>query len=235
MLAAVPPEFATPTPEKIDDSRGTMSPRTTEAAGPTQAIHAAPSPAVVQPHRAPSSTAVATEIRFEGAAAVANRIPVGSKQRRKGKPLSSGWKSLAWTKPPDPPAAGRRSSSPTLGKAPFGATPVLQHYSPGGTGQQQQQEHLPQIVIVDPAAGGSESDMMRRAMRRSSSQGGGDEKQQQQLQGTRKRQPHASAKRSSREGYLVGIAEGTGSPARTTTDTELQPPQQQQQQQQQQQ
>lgn len=220
-----------------------MSPRTTEAAGPVHDIHAAPSPAaVVEPHRAPSSTAAAaTDNRFDGAAAVvANRIPVaGSKQRRKGKPLSSGWKSLAWTKPPAPPVAVHRSSSPTSDKAPFGATPVPQ-YPLGGTRlqhQHQQQQHLPRIV--DPAAGGTESDKMRTTVRRSTSQGGGDEKQGS----SRRRQPHASAKQSGREGSLVGIVEGAGrrspqrsslSPARTTIDDELrvqqqQPPQQQQQ------
>ena len=212
-----------------------MSPRTTEAAGPAHDIHAAPSPAVAEPHRAPSSTAAATDNRFNGAA-VANGIPVGSKQRRKGKPLSSGWKSLAWTKPPAPPVAVRRSSSPTSDKAPLGATTVPQ-YPPGGTRHQQQQQHLPQIV--DPAAGGTDPDKkMRTAVRRSISQGG---------EGSRRRQPQASAKRSEREGYLVSIAEGAGrrspqrsslSPARTAINDELrvqrQSPQQQQQQQQQQ-
>lgn len=70
----------------------TMSPRTTDVSAPGHNIHAAPSPAVVHSNRAPSSTATTTHVQNNGV----TTIPV---QRRKGKPLSSGWKSLAWTKP----------------------------------------------------------------------------------------------------------------------------------------
>ena len=203
-----------------------MSPRTTEAAGPTNDIHAVPpAPAIVELKRAPSST-VAPDDRFD--ASGFTRIPA-SRQRRAGKPLSSGWKSLAWTTPPPPPAeGGRRSSSPPTDRASFGMP--LHHSSPGGTASN---TGLPQIVA--PVGGGIESDKIRSAVRRTTSQG--DELKQ----GSRRQYPPYSGKRSGREGYLVGIAEGSDSrspnlsslaPARTATSigdgVQTQPIQQQQ-------
>lgn len=96
----------------------------------------------------------------------------------------------------------------------------MHHSSPGGTSFSN--ARLPQIV--DPiGGGGTESDKMRTAVRRTTSQG--DER----MQGSRRQYLlHNSGKRSGREGYLAGIAEGSDkrspnrsslSPARTTPTT----------------
>lgn len=175
-----------------------MSPRSTDVVTAGNNLRAAPSPFRAQSQQAPSSTATD---RANGATTAPSSKP------RTAKPLSSGWKSLAWTKPP---AAGRR-------------TPATPHSCPAVASspmQQQQWASSPGLRnprntnVHDPAD--LESTINRVIV--SLAPTGGDE--------TKARRRHHSNRRTKRSvstGYLADVAESanTRTPQRGTILAEV--------------